>query len=283
MRLRWEWPAAALLCATIFGISQQAPFYFAMLSDTQFGMYAADKSFAQETANYEFAVAAVNRLKPGFVIVLGDLVNRPGDPAQVAEFLRISRRIDKEIPVYFVPGNHDTGNEPTPESLAAYRRNFGRDYYGFRAGPVYGIVLNTALIQAPGRVMREYEAQDLWLKKELESAKRAAAPQIVVFGHHPLFLAEPEEPDRYENLPREKRRALIELLHRYHIRHYFAGHTHKNVLARDGDLEVVATAPVGKPLGKDGSGIRIAAVTANGLEHQYFEFGALPDVLRLRK
>lgn len=131
-----------LLLAILLAFHPPGPtFHFIVLTDTQFGMYAADKSYAQETANFEFAVAAVNRLKPAFVIILGDMVNKPGDADQIREYLRISRKINPDIAVHHVAGNHDVGNEPTPESLAAYRKNFGRDHCSFRAGPVYGIVI----------------------------------------------------------------------------------------------------------------------------------------------
>ena len=37
------------------------PFFFFQLSDPQFGMFTDNKDFAQETANFEFAVATINR------------------------------------------------------------------------------------------------------------------------------------------------------------------------------------------------------------------------------
>src|SRR4249920_2975667 len=70
------------------------PFFFLQFSDPQFGMFTADKDFAQETANFEFAIASANRLKPAFVVVTGDLVNKAGDPAQIAEYHRIAARLD---------------------------------------------------------------------------------------------------------------------------------------------------------------------------------------------
>ncbi len=267
---------AILFLGLLCGHAQSPPLTFIEFADPQFGMYAENKSFAQETANYEFAIAAADRLKPAFVIVLGDLVHRAGDPVQIREVQRISRRLDRSIPLYYVAGNHDVGNEPTPESLTAYRRNFGRDYYSFRAGPVYGIVLNSTLIHNPGKAMHDYLAQDTWLKKELESARTAEAKKVILFLHHPLFMKNSQEPDQYENIPLQRRLPLLELFHKYGIRNIFSGHTHKNVLAKDGDLEMVATGPVGRPLGQDGSGIRVASVTDDGVTHRYYDFGALP-------
>src|SRR5215208_5187450 len=99
-------PALILLLAAVGLILSPAqtpvsnpPFFFVQLSDPQFGMFTGDKDFAQETANFEFAVANVNRLRPAFVVITGDLVNKPGDAAQISEYLRIVGKIDTAIPV----------------------------------------------------------------------------------------------------------------------------------------------------------------------------------------
>jgi serine/threonine-protein phosphatase CPPED1 len=253
-----------------------------MLADPQFGMYALDKDFVRETANYEFTVAAVNRLKPAFVIVLGDMVNKTGDAAQIGEFLRITKKIDASIPVRYVAGNHDIGHEPAPNALAEYRKSFGPDYYSFRSGPVYGIVLDSNLIIAPQKDEADAQAQMAWLKKELETAKGAGVSQIVIFQHHPYFLKEPNEPDQYGTIPLERRRPMLELLRQYGVRYVFAGHTHKNNIVKDGDMEIVASGPVAQPFGDDGSGIRLAIASESAIQHKYYDFGRLPDRLEIK-
>src|SRR5882762_2580202 len=59
--------------------SAAEPFFFIQLSDPQMGMFSDNKDFAQDAANFEFVVAAINRLHPAFVVVTGDLVNKTGD------------------------------------------------------------------------------------------------------------------------------------------------------------------------------------------------------------
>jgi serine/threonine-protein phosphatase CPPED1 len=253
--------------------------YFMMLTDTQMGLFASDTNFVQETANFEFAVATVNRLKPSFVVILGDLINKTGDPEEIKEFQRIYKKIDASIPAYLVAGNHDIGHVPTVEGVAAYRKIFGRDYYSFRAGPVYGIILDSNLICEPKNVSSEYEEQLSWFKKELETAKASGAPNIIVFQHHPYFVKEANEPDQSFNIAGERRKPFLDLLHSYGVHSVFAGHTHKNYVAKDGDLEMTATAAIGMPFGEDGSGLRIAAVTSAGVLHRYYDFGKLPSKL----
>ncbi len=53
------------------------PFFFIQLTDPQFGMFTGNGGVEQETANFEFAVATANRLKPAFVVVTGDSSTRP--------------------------------------------------------------------------------------------------------------------------------------------------------------------------------------------------------------
>jgi serine/threonine-protein phosphatase CPPED1 len=252
-------------------------YFFIQLADTQFGMFTSDREFAQETANYEFVVANINRLRPQFVVICGDLINKVGDPAQTAEYLRITAKIDKSIPVYAVPGNHDVGNEPTPETLAYYRQHFGPDRYSFVQGSLYGIVLDSGIISAPAKVQSEAAEQEAWLRAELGKAKAAGARHIVVFQHHSWFLERADEPTQYFNLPIEQRRVYLDLLKGAGVRYVFAGHYHRNALARDGDLEMITSGPVGQPLGNDPSGIRVVTVKDGGLEHRYYTLGSIPN------
>ncbi len=282
MKIRFVLLATILLILSIPGAGQDQPFHFLMLADTQLGMYAADKNFVRETANFEFAVATVNRLKPGFVILLGDLVNKPGEAEQIREFKRIAGKIDPSVPVYLVAGNHDVDRAPTPETLAAYRQNFGRDYYTFRAGPIYGIVLNSTVIHAPQKVDSEYKEQLSWLRSELEKAKASDAKHVVIFQHHPYFINSAQEPEQFGNIPPERRKAVLEILQQYNVKYVFAGHVHQSSVGKDGDLEMTVSGPVSMPFGEEGSGIRMAEVTPEGIRHRYYSFGRMPDALLLK-
>ncbi|MBN1567806.1 MAG: metallophosphoesterase [Acidobacteria bacterium] len=264
------------------GLCQDQPFYFVMIADPQLGMYAADKNFIRETANFEFVIATINRLKPEFVIILGDLVNKPGDPEQLAEFKRIAGKIDSSIPTYYLAGNHDVDHTPTPETLAAYRRNVGRDYYSFRAGPIYGIVLNSTVIHSPKNVEAEYQEQLSWFKAELEKSKGSGAPHVVVFQHHPYFIENAQEPEQFGNIPPERRKPFLDLLHQYNVKYVFAGHVHKSSVGRDGDLVMTVTGPVSMPFGEEGSGIRLVEVTREGIRHRFFSFSRMPDGLTIK-
>lgn len=258
-------------------------YFFVQLSDPQFGMFTADKDFAQETANFAFAIANINRWKPAFVVITGDLVNKAGDAAQIAEYARVRRTIAKDIPVYEMAGNHDVENTPTPETVAAYRAAHGPDHYAFSYRDLRGIVLNSTLIHTPEKASDDYDVQRRWLEAELKRARTGGVKHLIVFQHHPWFLEKADEPDQYFNIPLARRTPLLQLFHESGVSMLVSGHYHRNAVARDGDIEAVTTGPVGMPLGGAKSGMRIFLVTSAGITHRYFEFGELPTTVEPAK
>ncbi|MGV3721729.1 MAG: metallophosphoesterase [Actinomycetota bacterium] len=262
------------------------PFFFLQLADTQFGMFDKDERWDKETALFTRAVEHINRLKPRFVIVCGDLVNQPaGTPlngAQTAEFKRIARQISRDIPLVCVCGNHDVGNIPTPKGLAGYRRDFGDDWFSFQVAGIYAIVLNSSLIWDPSGAPDEHAKQDAWFSAELERAKASDAKHILVFQHHPWFLNKPDDADQYFTIPRVRRDPALALMRKAGVRAVFAGHYHRNAHGRDGAMEMITTSAVGMPLGKDPSGFRIVKVYETRLEHQYHGLEAVPERVEVR-
>jgi len=282
------WTAAAVLAALMLSspaARQAAPFFFIQMSDPQFGMFADDMDFAQETVNFEMAIATANRLRPAFVVITGDLVNKPLDRAQVDEFERIAGRLDTRIPLYRVAGNHDVENVPTPESVAAYVKRQGRDYYSFRQGSVTGIVLNSSVIHSPAKAPALLDTQRAWLENELAAARQAGARHLIVFQHHPWFLKQADEPDEYFNIPLDRRRGYLDLFRRHGVTALVSGHYHRNALGRDGVIEMITTGPVGKPLGEGTqSGFRVFVIDdAGALSHRYYALGELPNRIELPK
>lgn len=250
------------------------------MADTQFGFFTDNKDFAGETVNFEKAVAEANRLQPAFVIVCGDLVNKPGDEEQIREYKRIAAKLNPGISLYNVSGNHDVGNTPTPESIAAYRQAFGPDHYTFENGKIFGIVLNSSLMKDPASAPEAAATQEEWLQDALKKAQKLTNKISVVFMHHSLFLRDPSEKDEYFNFPGPKRMHYLDLFRAHGVKYVFAGHYHRNALGRAGDLEMITTGPVGRPLGKDPSGFRIVVVDGNSLRHSYHSLDSIPASVR---
>ena len=260
---------------------QQKPFFFIQMTDTQFGFFTDNKDFKKETENFEKAITAANRLRPAFVIVTGDLVNLPGDVAQINEYKRIVKLLDPSIPIYHLAGNHDVNNDPKTADIKAHRKEFGRDYYTIKHNGMHGIVLNSLYFKSPGFVEQEAKAQDKWLLKELKKAKRNGANPLLVFQHHGWFLTDPAEKDAYFNIPLDTRTKYLNLFNEQGVSHVFAGHYHRNAFGKSGPMEMVTTGPVGKPLGQDPSGIRIVIVKDGKVTHQYYSLDAIPEEIAL--
>ncbi len=264
------------------------PFFFIQMSDPQFGMIEGPKlgkkrTYEQEINLHTFAISEANRLAPKFVVITGDLIQDPGDANQISILKRINARLNQKIPLYLVAGNHDVGNIPTPESLAAYRRDIGSDYYDFFYDKCHFIVLNSCICQQPQKAPEEWDKHLRYLKEKLADSRKKVVNHTMLFMHHPLFLKDPDEEDQYFVIPKVRRKVILNLLKEYEVSAVFAGHWHRNSFGRDGKLQMITTGPVGKPLGKDGSGFRIVKVFPDRVEHQYYPFGSLPSKVELKR
>ena len=259
------------------------PFFFVQMADPQFGFM----DDAQERKNAEAAVRHINRLKPRFAIICGDLVHPPpgtdGYDAKVAMFTSIFSKIDPAIPLICVAGNHDVGNTPDAASLAAYRRRFGDDYFAFWSGGVRCLVINSTLYHDPSKAAEEQTRQEAWFAEELAAARKSKPRHVLVFQHHAWFLKGPEDKDGYFVLPQARRKPALAMMKDAGVRTVFAGHYHGNAAGRDGELEMVTTGPVGKPLRKDPSGLRIVEVHGESIRHAYYGLDEVPSSVELKE
>ena len=249
-------------------------FCFVQVSDLQFGMWDPGVGTYRETPLVEAAVARINALSPAFVLCTGDLIDLPGDEAQVAEAQRLLAGLDRRIPFRMVPGNHDIGDAPTVDDLAWYRRHFGQDRYSFDHGGWHVVGVNSCLLADDSHVAAEAQEQWAWLEADLAACAAQGGPAFV-FLHHPLFLEAAEEEDGYFNLPRTARIRALELFRSRGVDTVFAGHLHCENVATDAGVTIVTNGPVGMPLRDGASGFRIVRAGPGGLEHRYF---ALEDV-----
>ncbi len=252
-----------------------SPFFFIQLTDTQFGMFADNREFVKESALYEQAVEQINRLKPAFVVITGDLVNDGKDTEQINEFKRITAKIDANIPVWLLPGNHDVGNSPDSLSLAAYKKQYGYDRFAFHHHTTLFIGINSSLIKA-GTPGFEQE-QERWLKKQLAKSRKYS--QVILFTHYPFFLRDIEEEENYSTISPAKRKHYFDRFTARKVKAIFAGHLHHNSVASYNGIEVVATSALSKPLGDAPSGMRIIKVFNDTIEHRYYGLEELPSAI----
>jgi len=280
-------------------------FSFIQLADPQFGMFAGSsgktdeeiadsaerglliskvprfEGLAPETALFTRAIEHANRLKPSFVVVCGDMVDKSDNDDQVAEVKRIAALLDDSIPLHWVAGNHDVALDhinPDQESIDRYVDNFGPDYYAFSHGGIRFVVINSTLFTSPGQLTDRAEAQLAFVEAEaiiVSTQQRESentdpgAGRIVLLSHHPLFIKTPGEANNPWSITRQYRTPLLEIAADHGIKTNFAGHWHRNNIANKDGLEVISSGPVGLPLWHDPSGYRVVNVTASGITHEY--------------
>lgn len=231
---------------TIFSYKTES-FTFAQISDTQLGF----SDYQKDMDSFRQAVMQINDLDPDFVVICGDLVNHANDKS-FSDFKEIKNCL--QMPCYCVPGNHDIGNKPTPDSLSRYRKTIGEDYFVAEHKQAAFIFVNSLLWKEP--MENESEKQDEWLKERLKIASEKGR-QIFVVGHYPLFCSRPDEPDEYMNLPSAKRRELLILYDRHNVAAVLHGHTHKLTLNNYENILMVGAETTSRNFDKRPLGFRM--------------------------
>jgi predicted phosphodiesterase len=115
----------------------------------------------------------------------------------------------------------------------------------------------------------EAKAQLAFVEAEAIIAGQLNANRVILFSHHPLFVNSSGETDNPWSIKKKYRRPLLEIASDHGIEANFAGHWHKNNIVSENGIEVVATGPVGYPLGDDPSGFRVVEISDSGIKHEY--------------
>jgi len=263
---------AIILAQTSCGpTSKETSFTFIQITDPQFGFYGDTVRPFKESVLYEKAVAIVNQLDPAFVFITGDFVNDRHNNSQWEEFIRITAHIKPEIPVYYTPGNHDIGQTPAIEDVVNYKLRLGSDRFSFMYLDNFFIGLNSSIIKAGNKEM-ESDQMD-WLIGELKKSVRSK--NTIILSHHPFFIAAPDEAESYSNIKPGKRHEYLELFKKYGVDAIFAGHYHNSGAGEYGEIKMITTSAVGKPLGDTPSGIRVVEISEKRINSKYLALDSI--------
>jgi len=228
-----------------------------------------------EGIEYEQLINWVQPKGDAFRVITGDFVHDPNSASQIAEFKRITAKINPKIPVYYTPGNHDLGQNPDETSLKKYKTNFGDDKFAFEHKGSSFIGFNSSLIKA--RMEKPEQDQYNWLVKKLKRSQKAQ--HIVLFCHYPFFNKTVDEPTAYSNIDQEFRGKYLDFFKDNKVNALFTGHYHNNKLLEYGPMQLVTTSALGKPLGEAPSGLRIVKIYPEKIDHQYYGLEELPDAV----
>nr|MBN2277332.1 metallophosphoesterase [candidate division Zixibacteria bacterium] len=162
---------------------------------------------------HEQVIAEVVRMRPDFVITVGDEVEGYVDDSAriIAEKEEYNTIISPlTMPFYHVPGNHDIWSDLSEKM---YREIIGPPYYSFNRQGLHIVVLNYGLAE----VNDSFPAEQLtWLENDLKANQQA--DYTLVFFHKPFW---------HEYTARGKAHPLHDLFVKYGVNAAFSGHYHE--------------------------------------------------------
>ncbi|MEI7832680.1 MAG: metallophosphoesterase [bacterium] len=214
---------------------------FVQITDPQLGMV----KYADDLATFKRAVVQINSLKPDFTVICGDLIANPR-PEAYPDIAAAAGEF--KSPWYVAPGNHDEWKG------AEYTKYFTATYRAVDQGKLTLVTINTLLLRdVKAEVAEEHMT---WLEGVLKEAD-ARKQQLIVAGHHPLFLKSPDEKNGGDNLPLTLRPRVVDLFVKYHVLAYLTGHLHYNLVASYQGITLVSNASSVKNFSDDPIGYRV--------------------------
>ncbi|XP_075224529.1 serine/threonine-protein phosphatase CPPED1-like isoform X2 [Lycorma delicatula] len=280
-------------------------FYFVQGADTQFGLIdryllnLEEPNWDKEIALTEETIRRINKMrpKPNFLVICGDLCDAIPDltpelrKQQEIAFKSITSKLDRDIPLVCVCGNHDCGDQPNYKAVEMYRSSFGDDYFSFWSGGIFFIVINSQYYVDGTLIPDLVKEQEEWLDKQFDlyhshcqtnqaDGKECIGP--VLFQHVPWFLDDPYDKNTgYFAIPYETRITMLDKLINCGVKYVFSGHLHSNSGGSYKGLEVIVTSAIGGQIKREGSpeyksGVRIVKVSKNNLKHKYYAIEELP-------
>lgn len=266
-----------LACAMVLvacGASDGKTCYFVQISDPQLGFITESEDFSPEQTNMERIAEKVNALRPDFVVFTGDYVQWRTDENALDGFRKMWALFDEDIPLYFVPGNHDVG-EATCEDVENFVARYGADRFVHNGEEYTTIGYNSCLIKSAAEGEGElYE----WMERSLSEAAERELP-IILAAHHPLFVVSPEEENNGENIPLELRRKYLMLMRQYGVDLVLSGHLHHCVRAEWEGISLATTSAAGRPLGDEGSGVTVVTIKDGVATPTFYEIDSIPQTV----
>ncbi len=203
----------------IFFIAGGSFIYAARRSDERPVRFAiiGDRTGSHVSGIYEQIIAEVERLKPDFVITVGDMIEGyTGDTVELGRQWREYKSLVAPLtmPIHLTPGNHDI---TTDSALSSYQQYAGKPYYSFDYGTLHLIVLDVSRWEAsdslPGKQLE-------WLITDLKNNRRATS--TFVFFHKPFWFGTVanNQPDTLHSLFRN---FGVDAVFNGHVHSYFSG------------------------------------------------------------
>lgn len=243
----------------------QKPYVIVQVADAQLGFTAAVEAgrnggvytgdLSYETGFLKKAVAQINEIGPDAVVFTGDQIHVSGDKDQWDTFARVISEINPDIRVFHLPGNHDVIIKGSQVDCAPFTDRYGQDRFLHCEKGVRLVGINTNLIKYGDP--REEEQLE-WLRQSL--VKEDKSEVSLVFGHHPFFLEDIDEPDSYFPIDSSKRRLYFDMFSQTGLDVVYAGHKHDTCHSEYAGIPMRTTTSSAYQLGASKPSIRVITV-----------------------
>lgn len=224
-------------------MSTSSAFMWVQISDTH--IMEKGKNVQREAWLKE-AIREINKLKPDFVVVTGDLVESAAEKAY-QNYVSIMSELD--VPLYNVIGNHDDNSAANPSDYANLYKKYisPQTYYSFDWKGYHFVILDSVKPTIHSGTFHVPEDQITWLKKDLVEAGNK---NIVMFSHHPPAGGRTDVDDHDD---------LKAIIRNHNVKAFYSAHRHGKPLEEYiGGVYYVNTGAVSSfPLGGSKLGYRL--------------------------
>jgi len=267
--------------------------------------------YEEEYANFQLTLEKLQAMDPklDFALILGDMTNQmplgstaghanaraEGFPEsrslQAHDILKLMNQAD--FPIFVLPGNHDVGDDFNSTALATYEEDFGLDYYYFKTEDSVFMNLCSQYFRPKEFVSmpEKTDQQWAWIEQKFNDwSLDESVEKVFISSHNAVYFVSADEDELVTSWPVAARDQLLELMEIYLESvgkpvYLFSGHTHEGRDTNEfvKNMNAVTTTKVfnddGKvsdlDLAKHG-GVRLAKLTAEGLDSQWFETDEIP-------
>ena len=126
--------------------------------------------------------------------------------------------------------------------------------------------INTSLIKSSDSLETE---QMEWLETAL--SKDSKDEVSLLFGHHPFFMTDIDEPDSYFPIMPEKRRIYFDMFARLDLDGVYAGHRHETFEAEYNGIPMRTTTSAAYQIGKSNPSVRVITVRDGAVSDELVE------------
>lgn len=233
---------AVLLTLTVplFGAdrAEDEAIYFVQITDTRFGEPRSEEVLKK-------IIKAVNNppMEIECVIHAGDITQEKMEDSTVVRRI-IELFGEFEMPVYFVPGNHDIFGKRYFETKQTYIKHFGSLSSVYEHNSLVFLLLFTEPLA------RGYKDESFDPLYELEANLRQVAGKSVIVCHHAPCVDDFYSNRMHPGWKEDIRKKWIELLNEYKVKAALAGHLHRDGYHWPGDVPLYVCSPVSAHWGR---------------------------------